>query len=136
MRMHDEQKRNLVRLREIYLQKLSVGPFSTNECAAVRITGSLHGGLVVYLADIAGIASNGVKMATLDESRKLEFQKLVTRSFWELYPGAIRKITHAKTPLLFQSLTDTEEARLLIKGYFDNERLSETIDAGFPPLDN
>jgi hypothetical protein len=134
--MHDEQQRNLVRLHEIYLQKLGVGPFPTNECAAARITGSLRGGLVVYLSDIAGIASHGVKMATLEEPRKLEFQKLVARSFWERYPDAIRKISLEKTPVLFQRLEDTEEARLLIKAYFDDERLSDTIDTGFAPLDN
>ena len=134
--MNDSQQHDLVRLREIYLQKLSGGPFPTNECAAARITGSLHGGLVVYLADIAGIASHGVKMATLEEPRKLEFQKLVARSFWERYPGAIRKITLAKTPLLFQRLADTEEARRLIKEYLDRACVSKTIDTGFPPLRN
>ena len=84
---------------------------------------------MLYLDDIAGIASHGVKLATLEEPRKLEFQKLVARSFSERYPGAIRKITLKKTPVLLQLLADTEEARLLIKAYFDDERPLKTSEA-------
>ena len=110
----------MVRLREMYVQKLGVGPFPTEECFAARIHGKLHGKLVLYLDDIAGIASHGVKLADLEELRKLEFQKLVARSFWEQNPSARQKITLKKTPVLFQLLADTEEARLLIKEYFGN----------------
>jgi hypothetical protein len=116
--MNEVQQDDLVRLREIYVQKLGVGPFPVEECSIARIRGRLHGELVIYLADIAGIASHGVKLANLGELRRLEFQELVARSFWELNPTARQKITMKKTPVLFQLLADTEEARLLIKKYF------------------
>jgi hypothetical protein len=115
--MNEVRQGVLVRLREIYLRKLRIGPFPTDECSRARIGGKLHGELVIYLADIAGIASHGVKLADLGESRKLEFQMLVARNFWESNPSARQKITLEKTPVLFQLLTDTEEARLLIKEY-------------------
>ena len=116
--MNEVHQGDLVRLREIYVRMLDVGPFPVEECSVARIRGRLHGELVMYLANIAGIASHGVRLADLGELRKLEFQKLVARSFWELNPSARQKITLKKTPVLFQLLADTEEARLLIKEYF------------------
>jgi len=104
----------------MYTQKLGVGPFPTNDCAVARITGELHGELVIYLANIAGIASHGANLATLEAPRKLEFRRLVARSFSERFPQAKQKITPEKAPMLFRLMADTDEARLLIKEYFDS----------------
>jgi|ERR1035438_3238369 hypothetical protein len=88
--MNDEEQRDLVRLREIYLQKLGVGPFPTSECAAARTKGGLHGDLVMYLANIAGIASRRVKLTTLEEPRRLEFQGTFDHSTH--YPRNVKRL--------------------------------------------
>jgi hypothetical protein len=119
--MKEEERETLVKLRAMYMQKLRIGPFPTQECSLSGITGKLHGALMMYLADVAGIASHGVKLASLEDTRRTSFQKAVAGSFWDRYPDARRRITIEKTPVLFRLMANTEEARLLIKEYFDRQ---------------
>jgi hypothetical protein len=127
--MSDSQQDILIRLGEIYTQKLFGGPFPSKECEAAWIRGRFHGELILYLADIAGIASHGVKLANLEEPRRTSFVKLASQSFFDRHPEAKVKITPIKTPVLFQLMADTEEARLLINQYFNQSLLLRS-----PPL--
>ena len=107
---------DLKRLRLIYEQSLGRGPFPTEECFTAGITGKLHGELVVYLADIAGIASHGQKLNAISPERRLEFLKLSSRSFWDKFqpPEVQQRISLEHTPDLFRLIEDTEQARQLI----------------------
>jgi len=112
---------DLKRLRLIYEQSLGWGPFPTEECFTAGITGKLHGELVVYLADIAGIASHGQKLKAISPERRLEFLKLSSRSFWDKFPSpeTPQRITLERVPNLFHLMEDVEEARRLIIAYLD-----------------
>jgi hypothetical protein len=70
--------------------------------------------LVIYLADIAGIASRGEGLAELDASTRESFKPIVANSFWEKYPECKARITPLITPRLHEFICATEEARLLI----------------------
>ncbi len=105
---------DLKKLREIYDRKLGIGPFPGADCQVAGITGSLHMNLVLYLADIAGIASRGEGLAKLDDSTRQSFKPIVAKSFWEKYPECKEKITPADTPALYHLISAAEEARLLI----------------------
>ena len=105
---------DLKRLREIYERQLSAGPFPSADCAVAGISGSLHGNLVIYLADIAGIASRGEGLAELEGSTRESFKQLVAKSLWEKYPECQHTITSLVTPRLYALICATEEARLLI----------------------
>jgi hypothetical protein len=107
---------DLKKLREIYDRQLSVGPFPTAECAVARIAGNLHADLVLYLADIAGLASRGEGLAELDQSTRHSFKHVVAKSFLEKYPECKERITAVDTPKLYQLISTTEQARLLIAG--------------------
>jgi hypothetical protein len=111
----------LITLREMYDSKLGKEPFPTKECASAGFTDRLHGELVMFLADIAGIASHGEKLATVSASRKLEFQRLTDRSFWERWPDARARVTPESTPNLYRRMEDTEKARLLIRKYLEKD---------------
>ena len=112
----------LATLRQIYETKLSKGPFPTKECADAGITYRLHGELLVFFADIAGIASHGERLESIGESRRREFQRLVERSFWERWPDARVKITPESTPELYELMEDTEMARLMIRDCLNGRR--------------
>jgi len=101
-------------LRGIYEKRLACGPFPTDECSTAQITGKLHGELVLYLADIAGVASRGEGLAQLEEREKKKFQILVSRNLYQRCPALEGKITSAGTPKLKALVDATEHARKLI----------------------
>lgn len=111
----------LDRLREMYETKLGKGPFPTADCSAARLNDREHGILTLYLADIAGIASHGRRLASVTADRHAEFKKIVARSFEERWPDTSVKITTEKSPALFRLMNDTEEARRLIMRYLAAE---------------
>jgi hypothetical protein len=104
-------------LRDILETELRRDPFPTNECRRLHVSPELHTALTTYIADIAGIASHGRKLATLDPPRRRQFKQYVAKGFWQRHPAAAEAITAEKTPKLHQLLIDTEEARLLIVQY-------------------
>ncbi len=104
----------LDQLREMYVTKLGKGPFPNADCSAARLNDREHGILVLYLADIAGIASHGRKLASISADRHAEFERIAGRSFEEQWPDTSGKITLERSPTLFRLMKDTEEARQLI----------------------
>lgn len=106
----------LTRLREIYYQQLSVAPFPNEECAIAGISGALHGNMILYLADIAGIASRGEELLRLEQATTQSYRVTIETGFWEKYPECQSRITAVTTPNLYRLISATEEARLLIKG--------------------
>lgn len=102
-------------LRRMYEDELLPGPFPSHDCAVAQIDGKVHGDLVMYLADIAGLASRGESgLASLPESEKGAFRKLASRSFYERHPALRRRITPDSTPTLHALMESTERARQLI----------------------
>ena len=101
-------------LRELFEKKLGKGPFPTADCRTAKLSDREHGILTLFLADIAGIASHGKKLASITETRKDEFKRIVSQSFQERWPETSAKITSERSPTLYLCLKDTEEARLLI----------------------
>src|SRR5215467_7499730 len=95
-------------LRAIYEKKLVSGPFPTAECSTARITGKLHGELILYLADIAGLALRGTDLTQLEEWEKKKFQLLASRSLYQRCPALEGKITTTGTPKL-KALVDATE---------------------------
>jgi hypothetical protein len=104
----------LDQLREMYEKKLGKGPFPTADCTAAKLTDREHGAVTTFLADIAGIASHGQRLASITEARKAKFRKTVARSFEEQWPNTSAKITPEISPRLFSLMMHSEEARLLI----------------------
>ena len=101
------------RLKQLYNEVLGKGPFPTEECGQARITAAAHGALVLYLADIAGLASRGEQgLAALPESDRAKFRKLALKDASTLGVGT--RITPQATPKLHALIEATEEARLLI----------------------
>lgn len=108
-------------LIRVYDDVLAKGPFPTGECAAARIDGKLHGELIIYLADIAGLASRGhERLASLSEQEKTKFRGLASTSLYEKLPGLQQKITLSTTPKLHVLIESTERARLLILRILDS----------------
>jgi len=107
----------LDRLREIYETKLGKGPFPNADCSAARLSDREHGILVLYLADVAGIASHGRKLASITAERRVEFKNIVAQSFEERWPDTNAKIIFERSPTLFRLMKDTDEARLLVMRY-------------------
>ena len=70
-------------LRQLYEERLAVGPFPTQECGIAGIVGSLHAQLTMYLADIAGIASRGHGLANRDDRTRASFRAFSAVSFWD-----------------------------------------------------
>lgn len=108
-------------LREIYEKKLREGPFPTADCSIAELTEYKHGIVTTFLADIAGVASHGPRLATISEARKAEFREIVARSFDERWPDMSAKVAPERSPTLFRLLKDSEEARLLILHYLAGE---------------
>jgi hypothetical protein len=101
-------------LRAIYDERLGKGPFPTDECEAARIGGALHGNLILYLANIAGLACRGTGLATLPQTEKQAFLRTVDGSLFDKHPDLRRKITLKHTPKLYALVQATEEARVII----------------------
>ena len=102
------------RLKELYNDALAKGPFPTEECGR-GITAVVHGELILYLADIAGLASRGEHgLVALSESDKAKFQKLASRGISTRVPGVAMRIDAQGAPELHALIAATERARLLI----------------------
>jgi len=102
-------------LHRLYDQRLGKGPFPTAECAQAGINGKLHMQLILYVADVAGLASRGEQgLATLSQEEKIKFRTLISRNITEKSPELRRKITPDATPKLHALLDATENARELI----------------------
>lgn len=108
-------------LREMYETRLKKGPFPNADCSAAGLTDREHGIVTMFLADVAGIASHGRKLAFVPKERKTKFRDFVARSFEERWPDTCAKITSERAPALFNRMKDTDEARLLIKRYLAGE---------------
>ena len=66
-------------LKQLYKDALAKGPFPTEQCGRAGITAAVHGELILYLAEIAGLASRGERgLAALSESEKAKFHKLAS----------------------------------------------------------
>ena len=111
----------LDQLREMYETKLRKGPFPLADCHAATLTNAEHAIVTTFLADVAGIASHGRKLASITEPRKTKFREFVARSFEERWPDTCAKITPERSPALFRLMKDTDEARLLIMRYLAGE---------------
>ena len=105
---------DLQKLHVLFAQRLSVGPFPTEDCAKARVTGKTHAELLLYLADIAGIASRGDNLTKLDDVTRQSFLKIAANGWWEKHPDTVKTITPQATPKLYQLISATEEARNLI----------------------
>lgn len=113
---------DMMRLRFIYETELRRGPFPTKECGIAEIDGKLRLELDIYLANIAGIASHGAKLQTIEPDRRREFIEFAERAFWDRFPAPQiqKKINLKRTPSLYRLLESTEEARLLILKCLDS----------------
>lgn len=113
--MTNEKLKECARLRQIYELKLGRGPYPTSEVSTKRFPEPALGTILLYLADIAGIASHGEKLVGLEACRHDEFRKLVAKSFADRWPEISGQISIEDTPLLCRLMNGTEEARRLIK---------------------
>jgi hypothetical protein len=103
------------RLKQLYNEVLAKGPFPTEECGYARITAAAHGELILYLADIAGLASRGEQgLAALSESDRAKFRKPASSSISTRVPEFTTRITSQATPELHALIDATEQARLFI----------------------
>jgi hypothetical protein len=103
------------RLKQLYNEVLAKGPFPTEECGRARITAAAHGELILYLADIAGLASRGEDgLAALSGSDKAKFRRLASNGISTRVPEVTTQITSQATPELHALIRATEQARLLI----------------------
>jgi len=103
------------RLKQLYNEVLAKGPFPSEECAQARIAAAAYGELILYLADIAGLASRGEQgLAALSEHQKESFRALVSRSIWTRLPEVRERVTPDATPKLHALIDMSEQARLLI----------------------
>jgi len=115
--MKKGQEDELARLGEIYDKKLSPGPFPSRDFRVAGLPPQLDLRLELYIYDIAGIASHGIKLATITAERRAEFRKIVAQNFWDRHPETRERVTAESTPVLFQLMEDMEEARLIVKKY-------------------
>jgi hypothetical protein len=120
-RLEDEAVDELDRLHEMYETKLGKGPFPLADCHAAKLDDREHGIVTLFLADVAGIASRGRRLASISEPEKTRFREFVARSFQQQWPETSAKITPERSPTLFHLMKDTDEARLLIVRYFAGE---------------
>ena len=107
-------------LRKLFEEKLFNGPFPTAECAKAGIYEKAHGDLVIYLADIAGISSRGQNLADVDAPTKQRFRKLVGKGWWEMHPETTSSVTIHNTPRLYERISATEVARMIILNYLED----------------
>jgi len=102
-------------LKQLYKDALAKGPFPTDECGRAGITAAVHGELIIYLAEIAGLASRGERgLAALSKSDKAKFHKLASRSISTRVSDVATRITAQATPELHGIIAATERARMLI----------------------
>ncbi len=104
-----------LRLRSIYDLTLLPGSYPTSEVSAQRFPEPESGAILMYLAEISGIASHGTQLLDLKTQKRRNFRALVDHSFADRWPDVWRKITVEHTPCLHKLMINSEEARLLIK---------------------
>jgi hypothetical protein len=103
------------RLKQLYKEVLAKSPFPTEECSQAQITAAAHGALILYLADIAGLASRGEQgLAALSDHEKESFRDLASKSIATRLPEVRERITPDTTPKLDDLIEATERARLII----------------------
>jgi hypothetical protein len=99
----------------LYEEKLGRGPYRTSEVTPERFPEPAPGTLLLYLADLAGMASHGEKLLGLEGLRREQFRKAVAESFAEKWPQISQQISPYETPKLHRLMDGTDEARILIK---------------------
>jgi hypothetical protein len=110
----------LIKLSELYENELGRGPFPTSETHEVgrgQDFDRFHGCLIIYLADIAGIASHGKRLKKISPERKREFQRFAAQSFFAKYPefhSMEKRIQISDVPALKRLMDSTEQARQMI----------------------
>jgi hypothetical protein len=110
----------LLKLAHLYETELGRGPVPLVETRKVghgKDYAEFHGNLVLYLSNIAGIASHGKRLKKISAERKHEFQRLSALPFFARYPQfeyIEKRIQSSDVPDLKRLLDATEEARLLI----------------------
>jgi hypothetical protein len=103
------------KLRQLYDEILARDSFPAIECGQAQIDGRLHGELILYLADIAGLASRGEQgLASLSGQEKSKFRNFASRGIFKRMPEMQGRITPQATPRLHDLVEATERARLLI----------------------
>lgn len=112
--MEDNTLDDCLRLRRMYEEKLKPGPYPLSEVREMGLTDSEKGNLSAYLADVAGIASHGGKLLTLEVSRRTKFRRYVADGFAAKWPRITKQISASETPRMHRLMNDTEEARVLI----------------------
>lgn len=113
--MQDDRLEDCLRLRTLYEEKLKPGPYPTSEVTSERFPEPAPGTLLMYLADVAGIASHGEKLIGLAGIRREQFRKVTAESFAERWPQISQQISANETPKVRRLMDDTEEAPVLIK---------------------
>jgi len=102
-------------LKHIFENVLAKGPFPTKECAEAQIEGKRHGELILYVADIAGLASRGQQgLASLSHEEKARFRGLTSISVFDRFPEFRQMIRPETSPKLHALLVKMERARKLI----------------------
>ena len=110
----------LVQLAQLYETELYGGPFPLEDAYKVGRGPQwdvFHGHLVLWFADIAGIASHGKRLAKISAERKAEFRRFAAQPFFSKYPEFSfieERMRNADVPYLRQRIESTEKARLLI----------------------
>jgi hypothetical protein len=113
--MESDEVGDCLRVKRMYEGMLKVGPYPTSEVRVMGLTDSESANLSMYLADVAGIASHGVKLLALEASRRKKFQQVVAESFATKWPQINQRISASETPKMYRLMIVTEDARLLIK---------------------
>jgi hypothetical protein len=104
-----------LRLESLYRDSLGRGRYPTSEVTPEAFPEPAPTTLLLYLADIAGMASQGEKLRSLETVRRRQFKEIVAQSFAEKWPLISQQITPEETPELHRLMNGTEEARVLIK---------------------
>lgn len=125
------KEETLVKLRQMFEHELGRGPFPTKQVSEVgkgKDYGYFHGHLVLWLADIAGIASRGKRLNKISSERKAEFRRLAAQPFFTEHPEfrhIQERISKSDVPDLKRLMESTEIARLLILEVLAEEDTSE-----------
>lgn len=115
MPMSIDKVEDCLKLRRMYEEKLKAGPYPTSEVTPQRFPEPAPGIILMYLADVAGIASHGEKLLSLESKRRDQFREVVAESFKDKFPDISQRITLGETPKLCRFIDDTENACVLIR---------------------
>jgi hypothetical protein len=108
------------KLLMLYKTELGIGPLPTSQIRQVAQGddyASFHGHLSIFLAGIAGIASQGKQLRRISNERQNEFRQIAKIPFFVKYPEFSHlkhRITSERVPDFLRLMKATEEARLLI----------------------